>query len=56
MFKLFKAKDRTKWFQIEHWQALLEATKVMGTHTGGQSSSSVSCGLMCGASSDAVTL
>lgn len=33
-FKLYKAKDKTKYFWIEHWIALLEATNLMGSHTG----------------------
>eukprot|EP00200_Dunaliella_tertiolecta_P007620 CAMPEP_0202380154 /NCGR_PEP_ID=MMETSP1127-20130417/27386_1 /ASSEMBLY_ACC=CAM_ASM_000462 /TAXON_ID=3047 /ORGANISM="Dunaliella tertiolecta, Strain CCMP1320" /LENGTH=1087 /DNA_ID=CAMNT_0048978807 /DNA_START=79 /DNA_END=3342 /DNA_ORIENTATION=+ len=33
-FKLYKAKDRTKMFWIEHWIALLESTNLLGTHTG----------------------
>ena len=28
MFKLYKAKDRTAYFWIEHWDALLEDTRL----------------------------
>lgn len=34
MFKLYKAKDRTKMFWIEHWIALLDSTKLLGGWTG----------------------
>lgn len=33
-FKLYKAKDKTKYFWIEHWIILLEAVGLMGSHTG----------------------
>ena len=29
MFKLYKAKDRTVYFWIEHWGALLKATRLI---------------------------
>ncbi len=29
MFKFYKAKDRTKYFWVENWAALLEATNLM---------------------------
>lgn len=34
MFKVYKARDRTKFFTIEHWAALLEAARMLGPHTG----------------------
>jgi len=33
-FHLYKAKDRTKMFWVEHWIALLESTNLLGGHTG----------------------
>mmetsp|Transcript_41878 Transcript_41878/g.125343 ORF Transcript_41878/g.125343 Transcript_41878/m.125343 type:complete len:890 (-) Transcript_41878:2379-5048(-) len=33
-FKLYKAKDRTKYFAIEHWAAFLEGCNLMGEHLG----------------------
>lgn len=36
-FKLYKAKDKTKYFWIEHWVTLLEAIGLMGSHTGKKS-------------------
>lgn len=33
-FKLYKAKDKTKYFWIEHWMALLESANLLGAHTG----------------------
>ncbi|KAF5826985.1 hypothetical protein DUNSADRAFT_1559 [Dunaliella salina] len=33
VFKVYKAKDRTKMFWIEHWMALLESTNLLGPHT-----------------------
>ncbi|GFH12474.1 predicted protein, partial [Haematococcus lacustris] len=32
--KLYKAKDRTKYFWIEHWWALLDGCRLAGPHTG----------------------
>ncbi|KAJ9515640.1 hypothetical protein QJQ45_021752 [Haematococcus lacustris] len=32
--KLYKAKDRTKYFCIEHWWALLDGCRLAGPHTG----------------------
>ncbi|GMH44651.1 hypothetical protein BSKO_12603 [Bryopsis sp. KO-2023] len=34
MFKLYKAKDKTKYFWIEHWVTLLESINLIGAHTG----------------------
>ncbi|KAF5827857.1 hypothetical protein DUNSADRAFT_18612 [Dunaliella salina] len=34
MFKLYKARDRTRHFWVEHWIALLESTNLLGGHTG----------------------
>ena len=33
-FKLYKAKDKTKYFCIEHWMTFLESTQLLGSHTG----------------------
>lgn len=33
-FKLYKAKDKTKYFWIEHWISLLESASICGSHTG----------------------
>ena len=34
IFKVYKAKDKTKYFYIEHWIAFLESTQLLGSHTG----------------------
>ena len=34
IFKLYKAKDKTKYFSIEHWIAFLESISLLGMHTG----------------------
>lgn len=34
IFKLYKAKDKTKYFWIEHWIAFLESVNLIGPHTG----------------------
>ena len=33
-FKLYKARDKSKYFWIEHWAAFLESMFLMGPHTG----------------------
>lgn len=34
VFKLYKAKDKTKYFSIEHWISFLESSNLIGPHTG----------------------
>eukprot|EP00210_Caulerpa_lentillifera_P005165 g4937.t1 len=34
IFKLYKAKDKTKYFAIEHWISFLESSNLIGPHTG----------------------
>lgn len=34
MFKLYKAKDRSKFMFLEHWAAFCDASGLLGTHTG----------------------
>jgi hypothetical protein len=34
MHKVYKAKDRTKYFWIEHWSTLLESARLLGPVTG----------------------
>jgi len=34
LFKLYKARDKTKYFSVEHWMNLLESTKLLGDHSG----------------------
>lgn len=31
---VYRARDRTKLFWVEHWMALLESTNMVGPHTG----------------------
>lgn len=34
VFKVYKARDRTKYFWVEHWFAFLESLDLLGDHTG----------------------
>jgi hypothetical protein len=33
-FKVYKAKDKTRYLWVEHWVALLESLNLLGLHTG----------------------
>jgi len=34
LYKVYKAKDSAKWFQLEHWMAFLDSLQLVGTRSG----------------------